>query len=152
MASSSESLFPGIAAIEFGTEGSGPTLTLRLAKKEGTPVHLVPEGTAGATVVGVKRVNELDFYDLGHNDLAKKLGITSSKAAAAIWDQNIQANDDFFKEIQIGSSKFKRYSGKALQHLAEAIATDGVDVMWQRYRAHQRQAKKPSPPASASAG
>ena len=145
-----ESVFAGIAAIDFATDGSGPTLALRLTKKGGIPVRFVPEATADVAVVGVKRVNELDFYSLGHNDLAKKLGITSSKATAAIWDQKIQASEDYFKEIKIGSSKFKRYSGKALQHLREALATEGIDVVWQRYRAHQRLANGSAPEAQAS--
>jgi hypothetical protein len=97
-----EALFPGISAVEFTTGGSGPNLTLRLSKKEGIPVHLVPEGTDGAAVVGVKRANELDFYSLSHNELAKKLGITPNKATAATWDQHIQQSDDFFREIKIG--------------------------------------------------
>jgi len=146
-----EALFAGISAVEFTTEGSGPTLTLRLSKKEGIPVHLVPEGTAGTAVVGVKRVNELDFYNLGHNELAKKLGITPNKATAAIWDQRIQDNEDFFREIKIGSSKFKRYSAKALQHLQAAIADEGIEAIWQRYRAGQRQMKQKTPVVATSA-
>jgi hypothetical protein len=140
-------VFSGISAVEFITEGSGLTLSLRLSKKEGIPVHLVPEGTAGAAVVGVKRVNELDFYNLGHSDLARKLGITPNKATAAIWDQRIQENEDYFREIKIGSSKFKRYSAQALQHLRAVIAAEGIEAMWQRYRADQRQAKTRTPPA-----
>jgi hypothetical protein len=145
-----EAVFPGISAVEFTTEGSGPSLTLRLSKKEGIPVHLVPEGTDGAAVVGVKRVNELDFYSLGHNELAKKLGITPNKATAAIWDQHIQQSEDFFREIKIGSSKFKRYSVKALQHLQVAIAADGIEAIWERYRADQGHASKRTPPVASS--
>ena len=52
--------------------------------------------------MGVKRVNELDFYNLGHNELAKKLDIAPNKAKAAISDQRIQENEDFFREIKIG--------------------------------------------------
>ena len=49
------------------------------------------------------------------------------------------------------SSKFKRYSVKALQHLQAAIAAEGIDAIWQRYRASQRQAKKKTPPMAPSA-
>jgi hypothetical protein len=41
-------VFPGIASVDFVTEGSGPTLSLRIVKREGVPVHLVPEGTDAA--------------------------------------------------------------------------------------------------------
>ena len=50
-ATASRSVFPGIAAVDFVTEGTGPTLSLRIAKKEGVPVHLVPEGAEDAGVV-----------------------------------------------------------------------------------------------------
>jgi len=145
-----EAVFAGISAIEFTTEGSGPSLTLRLSKKEGIPVHLVPEGLAGAAVVGVKRVNELDFYNLGHNDLAKKLGITPNKATAVIWDQHIQDCDDFFREIKISSSKFKRYSALALEKLEGAIAVEGIEAIWQRYRASQSKMRKRTTPVASS--
>ena len=54
-------IFPGVAAIDISSDGSGYALSLRITKKEGVPVQLVPEGTPGATVVAIKRVNELDF-------------------------------------------------------------------------------------------
>src|SRR5262245_9037825 len=44
-------LFTGVAAVEITTSGSGPTLSLRLSKKEGVPIQLVPEGTPEASVV-----------------------------------------------------------------------------------------------------
>jgi hypothetical protein len=55
-----EAFFPGVAAVDMAVEGSGPSLSLRLTKKEGVPVALVPEGTAGA-VVAIKRVDELGY-------------------------------------------------------------------------------------------
>lgn len=136
-----DAVFTGIAAIGFTAEGSGPTFSLRITKKEGVPVRLVPEGTAGAGVVGVRRVNELDYYSLGHRDLAAKLGQSPNKTTAVIWDQRIQDDPDFFKVIRLGSVTFKRYSPKALDALREAIDEEGIDAIWERYRAHQRTSK-----------
>lgn len=133
-----DDIFPGISAVAFVTEGDGPTLSLRLTKREGIPVQLVPEGTAGASVVGVKRVNELDYYSLGHKNLAEKLDLTPNRTTAAIWDRHIQEDDDCYREIKIGSAKFKRYSVKALRQLEDAIMSEGIDAMWRRYQDHQR--------------
>ncbi len=58
-------VFKGASAVEITADGDGPNLALRLSKKEGIPIQLVAEGTPGAAVVAVKRVNELDFYNLG---------------------------------------------------------------------------------------
>ena len=60
-----DNIFKGVAAIDVTASGTGPGLSLRLAKKEGIPVQLVQEGTPGAAVVAVKRVDELAFYSLG---------------------------------------------------------------------------------------
>ena len=65
--------FKGASAVEITTNGTGPSLSLRLSKKEGIPIQLVAEGTPGASVVAVKRVNELDFYNLGAKQVAEKL-------------------------------------------------------------------------------
>jgi len=54
-----QELFPGVASLNIDTQGTGLAVTIRLSKKEGEPVHLVPEGTPGATVMAVKRVSEL---------------------------------------------------------------------------------------------
>ena len=53
-------------------------------QKEGIPIQVVPEGTPGAAVVAVKRINELDFYSLGAKQLAKKANLTMPKAIAAV--------------------------------------------------------------------
>jgi hypothetical protein len=129
-----ETLFPGISAVQFTSEGSGPTLSLRLTKKDGVPVSLVPEGTADSAVVAVKRVNELDFYNLGHKQLAAKLQLTPNKTTAVIWYLGLQEDKDCFQEILIGSARFKRYSQKAILRLEEAMADPGIVAMWEAYR------------------
>src|SRR5690606_10741090 len=51
-------LFPGVATLNFTAQGYGPSLDLRITRKEGVPVQVVPEGTPGAHIVALKRVNE----------------------------------------------------------------------------------------------
>ena len=69
-------VFPGVASINITAELDGPTLNLRLTKKEGTPVQLLKEGESAGAAVAIRRVNELDFYSLGAAQLAKKVGLT----------------------------------------------------------------------------
>jgi len=94
--------------------------------------HLVPEGTPGAMAIAVKRVNETGFYNLGLRDMAKKLAISDARLLAVIRHLKIQESEDFFKEITIGKSRFKRYSGKALSHLKERLSTIDVAAIWQQ--------------------
>ncbi len=128
-------VFRGAAAVEITTDGLGPTLTLRLNKKEGIPVQLVPEGTEGAAVVAVKRVPELDYYSMGMSQLAEKLGIKRNKLLAVIEHLGIRHNQDCYKEFKIGSQIHKRYSPKALELIRENLSSLDLDMIWAEYRA-----------------
>jgi hypothetical protein len=123
-------LFTGVSAIEITTEGTGLKLSLRLSKKEGIPIHLVPEGTPGAGVVAVKRVNELDFYNLGATQLATKLNLTMPKAVAVVDHLGLRSDPECYKEIKIGTAIFKRYSVKAIEKITEALKEQNADEIW----------------------
>lgn len=123
-------VFPGAAAIEIATEGAGPKLSLRLSKKEGIPIHLVPEGTPGASVVAVKRVNELDFYSLGAKQLAEKIGLTIPKTLVVVDHLNLRKNPECYKEFKIGSQLHKRYSPNAIDTIKKALEMESADEIW----------------------
>jgi len=127
-----EEVFPGAAAVEFTAEGTGAALSLRITKKEGIPVRLVPEGTAGESVVAVKRVNELDFYNLGHRDVAEKTGLTSPKLTALVRTYALESNPEYAREVKIGRSAFKRYSSKIVPRIIEILEHEPIDTIWAR--------------------
>ena len=131
-----QDIFQGVSAIEITTDGTGPALSLRLSKKEGPPVQLVPEGTEGASVVAVKRVNELDFYNLGAKQLGEKFGVSLPKILAVIDYFDIRSNPDFYKEIKIGKSVFKRYSQKAINEINVGLQRISINEIWESRRAH----------------
>jgi hypothetical protein len=132
-------LFPGVAAVEIVADGAGPSLSLRLSKKEGIPIQLVPEGTPGAAVVAVRRVNELDFYSLGAKQLAEKVGLTTPKVVAVVDYLGLRKDPDCYKEFKIGSQTHKQYSPKAIEKVREALKREGIDEIWRKYRARARQ-------------
>lgn len=134
-------VFRGAAAVEIAAEGAGPSLSLRLSKKEGIPIHLVAEGTPGASVVAVKRVNELDFYSLGAKQLAEKVGLTMLKAVAVVDYLGLRNEPDCYKEFKIGSQTHKRYSPKAIGAIAEALREESADEIWQKRKAKARGAE-----------
>ena len=134
-------VFPGVAAVEIKADGSGPTLSLRLSKKEGTPIELVPEGTPDASIVAVKRVDELGFYSLGATQLADKLGLTVPKTVAVIDYFGVQSDPDCYKEINIGSVVFKRYSPRAIDKIRVALQDTSAEEIWVRRRARRREAR-----------
>jgi len=133
-----ETLFPGVAALDLTTQGHGPSIDLRITKKEGIPVTLVPEGTPGASVVAVKRVDELSFYNLGPTQLADHLNITPPKCWALIRYLDLRSDPECFKEFVIGKTRHARYSQKAITLIKEALAKVSVEEVWKTHGSHLR--------------
>lgn len=126
-------IFPGVASISFSTKGYGPSFDLRITKKEGMPVQLVPEGTPGATVVAIKRVDELGFYNLGRDELAAQVGLNGPQTTAMVRYLKLQVDPECYKEITIGKSQFKRYSQKAIAAIKNALKTVTIDDVWETH-------------------
>jgi len=127
-------LFRGAAAVEIAADGTGPSLSLRLWKKEGIPIQLVAEGTPSASVVAVKRVDELSFYSLGAKQLAEKVGLTMPKAIAVVDHLDLRKDQECYKEFKIGKNVFKRYSPKAIDVIKEALKKESADDIWRKRR------------------
>lgn len=122
--------FPAVATLRLTTNGYGPSLDLKITKTEGIPIQLRREGDPTATIVAVKRVNELGFYTLGRDDLAKKVGLTSSKTTAMIRFLKLQENPDAHSKITIGKMSVDRYSPKAIQMIKESLKTVNINDVW----------------------
>lgn len=129
-----QDIFPGVASLQLETTGTGINVDIRITKKDGEAVHLVPEGTPGATVLAVKRVNELDYYNLGAKKLADKVGLTVYKLLALVWHLKIQDSDEYFKILKIGSQVHKRYSKKAYEAVVAALEDIDIDDVINKYK------------------
>jgi hypothetical protein len=135
-------IFPGIASLNLTAKGYGPAIDLRITKKKGTPISIVPEGTPGATTVAVRRVDELGFYNLGRDQLAKQVGLTGPKATAMVRYLKLQNDPECFRVFQIGKSKFMRYSHKAVLNIKEALKTTSIKKVWREYGIKWNQKKE----------
>jgi hypothetical protein len=125
-------IFPGVATLMIDPDADGPGLSIRITRNRGEKVQLVSADTPDATVVAVKRVNELDYYSLGMRDLEKKIGAPQAKILLLMKRDKMQANPDYFRLIKIGRTQHKRYSAKALDYLVQRKAD--MDELW----AHRR--------------
>ncbi len=125
-------IFPGVASVTLTTTGYGPSIDLRISKT-GEPIQIVPEGTPGAAVVAIKRVDELGFYNLGRDQLAEKVGLTGPKTTAVIRFLKLQNDPDCYKQITIGRAKFDRYSQKAMSSIKEALTSHTIDEIWRKH-------------------
>lgn len=122
-------LFPGAAAINFTTDGSGHNISLRFTKKEGIPVQVVPEGTPGATVA-LKTVDRSGFYNIPLKKLAKKVGLTPPKLTALIKHMNLKEDSQCYEEFTFGKTKHSQYSGIAVQKIKEELKKVDMDEVW----------------------
>ena len=136
-----ENLFPGISRLKLDTSGEGLSVSIRLSKKDGESVHLVPEGTPGATVVAVKRVNELSYYCFGLKQMADKFGLFPLKLLAVVNELGLQKDPEYFKSFKIGSQEIKRYSYKAYQKLKQTLTTIDIDEVWARNHPKRKKSK-----------
>ncbi len=128
-----QKIFVGAASIRISTEGSGPSISLRISSKEGEPIQLVPEGTPGASVVAVRRVNELGYYTLTLNQVAREVKLTPPKTLAVIRSLGLQENSEYFKEFNMGSQKYKRYSAKVTVAIKEKLKVTTLDEIWRKF-------------------
>ena len=126
-------LFPGVASLQLDASGTGLSVSLRITRSEGEPVHLVSEGTPDAATIAVKRVNELSFYSLGLKDLAKKVGVTMPRTLAIVRALSLQDNPEYFKEIRVGRSVHKRYSAKALDLVKKELPGLDLTAVWSEF-------------------
>jgi hypothetical protein len=133
-----QDLFPGIQYLSLDNTGQGLSLSLRITKKDGHPIHLVPEGTPGATVVAIKRVDELGYYSLNLTALSQKVGISKPKLLAVVRELRLQGDSEYFKEFQIGSAFYKRYSPKALEKIQQELPKLNMDEVWTKNRPAHR--------------
>lgn len=131
-------IFPGVAAIDLTATGTGPALDLRISKKQGIPIQLVPEGTPGASVLAVHKVDSLAYYSLGRDQVARHLGLSGPRTTALIRHVKIKDDTECYRRITIGKASFDRYLRKAIERLSEAKRTADMDQVWPDYQSGQR--------------
>jgi hypothetical protein len=125
-----QEVFRGAASINITASGVGPSLDLRFSKKEGVAIQTVKDGAPDAFVVGIKRVNELDFYSLGRDQVAEKLGISGPKTTALIRHCDLENDLECSKQIRIGKSTFRRYSPSAVSRLQRELQQVSIEEVW----------------------
>ena len=133
-----QDIFSGVASMSIAATDTGHGLGIHWTKKEGIPIHTVPEGTPGASVVAVKRVDELSFYNLSHHQLAEKVGLTGPKTTALVRYLKLEENREYCKIIRIGKSAFKRYSQKAVEHIKDKLPKVSMNDIWKQYGSTHR--------------
>jgi hypothetical protein len=124
-------IFPGVKSLRIDPEGIDRGLILRIVKSGGDDegaVALVPEGTPGAAVVGVRKINDLSYYSLYFNKMLAKIqskypALNRNDLLGMIADISLKDDPEMYKQYKMGKQTHKRYSPKALDRLMKLSKT-----------------------------
>ena len=129
-----QDIFPGISTLQIVTEGEGINVSIRIVKKAGEVVQIVPADSPGATVMAVRKIDLLGYYSLGLNDLAGMVGLSAPRALSIIHELKLQDSDEYFRAFDIGSQHWKRYSAKAAEKIRTELPNLDMEAIWARHK------------------
>ena len=128
-------VLPDVAQLRLDTTGEGTVLHLRIKKDAAMGVRIANDGEPVSGFLVKQEINIWDKYNLGRDDIAKKLGLSGPRTGAVIVELGIQKDPECFKILRRKKSEFKGYSKKALDSIRQALAS-GFDVekAWHSHR------------------
>ena len=130
-----KSTLPMVAGLVQPVAGGIP-LSLHVTKSEGFPVRVDPKAP---TAIAFRYIKPEDKYPYLTGELAKKLGVSPHKVLAFVEMFQMKGNDEYHTSIKVSSTgKVQRYSEKAHQSLAAALAKEGADQLWSQAKQGKR--------------
>ncbi|WP_285907354.1 DUF3644 domain-containing protein [Pseudodesulfovibrio pelocollis] len=132
-------VFQGVAAINIITDGEGPSIALRLSKKEGIETRLVAEGTPGASVVALKTTDSTGYYSLMATKLGEKLGLNRHQVLSVINYLGLKDDPHCYKEFKMGSQCHKHYSPKAIDAIRKALEVEPIEAIVEKMKQRKRE-------------
>ena len=128
-------ILPEVAQLRLDTTGSGISVNLRIRKDSDMAVRVAKPGEPVVGTVIKQEVNIWDKYNMGRDDLAKKIALSGPRTSAIIFELGIQDDDECFKTLRRKKSEFKGYSKKALDRIRGALDSGlDVDEVWRKQR------------------
>lgn len=127
-------ILPEVAQLKLSTDGSGIPITMRISKDAPIAVRIAKPGEAVSGTVIKQQIDPWDVFTMSRDDLAEKLSLTGPRTHALIYELNLQADPECYKELRKKSQVFKGYSKKALDKLRQAKAELNIDEVWARHR------------------
>lgn len=127
-----KSVLPMVAGLVQSTSGGIP-ISLHVSKHDGFPVRIDPKAP---TAIAFRYVKPEDKYPYLTGELAKKLGTSPARVVALVKLFQMKGNDEYHTSIKVSSTgQVQRYSEKAREVIAVAIAKEGADKLWADARA-----------------
>lgn len=140
-------VFPGVAAVDISTEGTGYQINFVINKKGGgIPSYHIAEADSAThdAVIGVQKVNDFDRFSMTQATMAEHLGISSYQAQALIWYLRIKENRDAYKEFKRGTVVIRGYSQNALQMCRNELSNGSLSEICRNYQVFQNSRRQRS--------
>ena len=143
-------ILPEVAQLRLDTTGNGISVNLRIRKDADMAVRVAKPGDPVVGTVIKQEINIWDRYNMGRDDLAKKIGLSGPRTSALIFELDIQNDDECFKTLRRKKSEFKGYSKKALDRIRGALDSGlDVDEVWRKQRHRLGGKRTPEQPGGA---
>ena len=129
-------VFPRLSDVSAQIDGTGATITVRFSKTEGAPVRYVADETVPAAAI---REVDLDrkFY-LSATDVAKRVGLSTSRATALRRHLGIDGNPRAHYVFVLDSQRIAHYSDAAVESMQTAVATLDMRQVWDGHKPRGR--------------
>ncbi len=127
-------VFPEIAKINFVSQGEGIPVGFKVVKMtdDALPVRVIKAGDTEEPqgVIIQREIDIFDKFNMGLNQVAKKLGVSGPRTLAMIREYGLGDDPESFRKLRIGSVTYKRYSKKTLDFLRGQL--DTVEECWKK--------------------
>jgi hypothetical protein len=115
---------------------TGIPIAFYATKHEGFPVRIDPDAPAAIAFRYVKPEDKYPFLTV---DLADRVKVGRGKVVGLVGLFDLKGNDEYHTSIRVSQSSFvQRYSQKTVDVLAKALATEGLERLWEQARAGKR--------------
>lgn len=131
-------VFPRLMTLANDIAGEGPTMRVRITKKEDAPGVRYVSGDDPQAAAAIREIDLQRKYHMSPSKLAGKLKLTTAKAKAVRDFLRIDDDDANVMVFEFGSQKHPRYSDNALRALKDAITPELVEQAWQQRRRRTR--------------
>lgn len=121
-------VFPRLSDLTTTLDGEGLTVTVHFTKKDGAPVRYVADESAPAAAV--RQIDLQNKYHWSKVDLAKAVGLSTSRAVALRRHLGIEDDETCRHDFQFGSTRHRQYSDNALAKMRDAVRDLDMEAIW----------------------
>ena len=135
-------ILPEIAQLRLDTDGSGIPISMRIAKQADIAVRVAKPGEPIEGILLKQEIDPWTVFTMSRDDLAKKIELSGPRTHALIFELDLQADPECYRELRKKSQVFKGYSKKALDRLRVAMEEMDIEAIWQKQRGRLTSAKQ----------